>query len=55
MSALMPSPPSSTPEDINLLDLDSTPADGKPPSKAFNSIAISAINATMPEISILLT
>jgi hypothetical protein len=49
MSALMPLPPSSTPEDINLLDLDSTPADGKPPSDDVNSIAISAINATMPE------
>ena len=41
----MPSPLSSTPEDINLLDLDSTPANGKPPSNDVNSIAIAAINA----------
>jgi hypothetical protein len=46
---LPPSSPSLKPEDINLLDLDSTPADGKPPSDDVNSIAIIAINATTPE------
>jgi hypothetical protein len=46
---LPPSSPSLKPEDINVLDLDSTPADGKPPSDDVNSIAIIAINATMSE------
>jgi hypothetical protein len=46
---LPPSSPSLKPEDINVLDLDSTPADGKPPSDDVNSIAIIAINGTTSE------